>query len=183
MAILPTIPDSFIKEQNEFNSIKISQRPDGFYYTVSNCIIYDSVAKKYTTEIINLNKSIKINTDLTQSTSRLYIYIECNIDQTSTFKITKSSIIDSTKLLLHLDKNKARALIGIIGINGKKCSPRPPQPQYLKDCIPSYSFNDNYNDGSYENRVTSQGFISRAPIRTAFGLLNGLPIVYLTLDI
>jgi hypothetical protein len=124
------IIDTFEKIINNITfSLIVSNYNDSFYYKINDCLVYDSIKDQYITNIKNQNTSIKINSSLTNNNDKVYIYLECTI--ASDFTISEASIIDSVNFLSFVDgtvnpdgfiQTKARALLYIIGAEGKICS-------------------------------------------------------------
>lgn len=187
------IVNAFVKETNQLNFIKIFKKDDNFYYTVSNCIIYKDVLSEgqFEFEIVNLNEPKDIG-PLNELSSKVYIYVESLIRPSEGYQISTSSIIDSPKILPFVEisdfgtQSKSRALLGIIGFQGRKCVARPFQAQitYNEDCFPIFPNNiftiqSQPHEDIYQAAIESS--ISYSPIKTHSRLYNGFPISYLDL--
>lgn len=106
--------------------VSIEEKNNIFYYQVTKySLIFDSLADKYITSIKNTDKSIPIMTDLIRTDAKIYLYVECKVNDS--FQISSAEIKDSTKILPIIDgsdgaesfdQTVCRKLIAIIGQNG-----------------------------------------------------------------
>ena len=206
------IPNTFNKNRdNKINFVEITKKEDGFYYTVYGlCILtpnyngYDQIGD-YSTQAriqppssnhsILPYKSKKISSDLSSVNAKCYIYLTVNarrleFDTRSYLQPKDFDVIDSPIILPFADysferEDKIRALLAVIGFNGRTCICGPFDPIILhgEGCETIYRSPSDYSL-SYINMpalTPTYHSLSYQPLIIRYGFINGIPKGYFSI--